>query len=146
MRSAWELVSARSGQFLVAGCFDRTLRIWDVSSNRALAAHRQDERVVHIAITDTMIATGNLAGIVTWYNLPSGTYASSQFRSSSRVESLALSDMTTVTRHDNGQAVLWRSTLRRTAGTPKAKQNHRDLTNSTTTQRKPPATSARGST
>jgi WD40 repeat protein len=109
----WE-VSAR-GNLLVAGGFDRTLRIWDVHTNETLAVRKQDERVVHVATTDTMAVTGNLQGFVTWYELPATASATVQARYNRGVESLAVTPETTVSGHEDGKAVIWRSALRRAA-------------------------------
>lgn len=109
----WEL-DAR-GHVLVAGGFDRTLRIWDLDSGQPLAVRTQDERVVHVATTGTMAVTGNLLGVVTWYELPAAASETSRARYNRAVESLAVTPETTVTGHEGGRAVIWRSVLRRAA-------------------------------
>lgn len=109
-QAIWQL-SAR-GAALVAGGFDRTFRIWDVSTRQALAVRRQGERVVHVATTEGMAVSGNLAGTLTWYELPA---AASTARTGRRVESLAATPALTVSGHNDGTAVIWQPTLRRAA-------------------------------
>lgn len=112
-KSVWEISAGRD--VLVAGGFDRTVRIWDRHTKEPLTVREQDERVVHVATTNTMAVTGNLLGIVTWYELPTAASATTQARYNHSVDSLAVTPETTVSGHADGKAVIWQSTLRRAA-------------------------------
>ncbi|WP_328646915.1 hypothetical protein OHS58_01800 [Amycolatopsis sp. NBC_00348] len=62
-----------------------------------------------------MAVTGNLAGTVTWYELP--TAATATVRTHRRVEALAVTPTTTVSGHADGTAMIWRPTLPHAAAT-----------------------------
>jgi WD40 repeat protein len=119
----WRLKA--TANLLLAGGYDRTLRVWDVTTGRQVASRRRTERVPHVA-TDaegTVVVTGDLAGGVCWSELPGAGHSVGQHRRMVCSVAVSPDGRTVVSGHDDGTAVVWRPALELVAGTPGTRQD-----------------------